>query len=62
MLKKIDFHNLPEDIRLSYIAEAFLSLLQDNQVPYSITTGDDGTWEEYDPAITLAEQNYINEE
>lgn len=56
--KLTDFDDLPDNIRINYIAEAFQSLVDDDQVPYGIITGDDDTWDNYDPAIDLARKNY----
>ena len=62
MRRKIEFDDLPEEVRLNYIQDAFYSLVSDNRVPYGIATGDTGVWDEYDPAIQLAEQNYDDDE
>lgn len=56
----VDFDDLPENQRNKYIQEAFQELVNDNAVPYSVQNGDDGVWNEYEPAINLARQNYIN--
>ena len=58
MNKPVDFDDLPEKIRLKYIAVAFQSLCDDDQVPYEIQTGDYDTWDNYGPAIELARSNY----
>ena len=58
MKKPVSFEDLPHETQLKYIATAFEMLCQDNRVPYGIQTGDDDTWDNYDPAIDLARRNY----
>ncbi len=62
MSKKIEFEDLPKEMRLTYIENAFYALVKDNRVPYGIATGDTGVWDEYDPAIELAKENYNDDE
>ena len=55
------FIHLPEDKQLDLIKEAFDYLASQGLVPYGVTTGDDDTWDNYDPAIELATERYENE-
>ena len=54
----IDFDDLEDDIKEQLILEAFEELVHDYRVPYGIMTGDEDTWNNYDPAIRLARLNY----
>jgi len=57
-MKKKEFDDLSDNERLAFIKQAFDYLCQDNSVPYGIQTGDDGSWDEYPPAVELAAQLY----
>jgi len=61
MNKPIDFDDLPENVRLYYIGQAFDSLVNDDEVPYEVMTGDEDTWDNYEPAIEMARKNYEDE-
>ena len=60
-MNKKEFINLPEDQQMIFIKKAFDYLCKNNLVPYGIETGDDGTWDDYAPAIELATEWYENE-
>jgi hypothetical protein len=60
-MNKKEFINLPEDEQNKLIEEAFNYLCQTGVVPYGIQTGDDDTWDNYDPAVQLATEWYENE-
>ena len=60
-MNKKEFIDLPEDEQNRLIEEAFDYLCQTGVVPYGIQTGDDDTWDNYDPAIELATEWYENE-
>jgi hypothetical protein len=53
--------DLPDDEQRRRINEAFDYLCSTGNVPYGVQTGDDATWDEYDPAIELAQEWYDNE-
>jgi len=57
-----EFIHLPKDEQKKLIEEAFDYLCQQGLVPYGVTTGDDDTWDNYDPAIELATEWYENEQ
>jgi len=59
-MKNKEFINLPHEKQLVLIEEAFHYLCQTGVVPYGIQTGDDDTWDNYDPAIQLAKEWYEN--
>lgn len=52
------FDQLPVEKQRMLIYDAFRLLCATGNVPYGIETGDDGTWDEYAPAIELAEDWY----
>ncbi len=57
-MSKKDFLSLPEQLQLDFIKQAFEDLCSQGLVPYGVQTGDDDTWDNYGPAIELAERNY----
>jgi hypothetical protein len=57
-MPKKQFYDLPEDKQLDLIWKAFEHLCSEGLVPYGVQTGDDDTWDNYGPAIDLAERNY----
>jgi hypothetical protein len=50
------FDKLSEKEQLKLIKEAFFDLCAQGLVPYSVQTGDEDTWDNYGPAIELAEE------
>jgi hypothetical protein len=60
-MNKKQFIDLPKDEQLALINEAFDFLASQGLVPYGVTTGDDDTWDNYDPAIELATRWYEDE-
>jgi hypothetical protein len=60
-MNKKQFIDLPKDEQLALINEAFDFLASQGLVPYGVTTGDDDTWDNHDPAIELATRWYEDE-
>ena len=54
---EIEFEDLDEDIQDEYLIEAFNSLSQ-NEIPYGIITGDEGSYRDWEPAFRLAKEHY----
>lgn len=54
------FDQLSEVEQHDLIKKAFDYLCDQGQVPYGVLTGDDATWDEYEPAIELAIEWYEN--
>lgn len=52
---------LQDDDQLARIKDAFEYLCDNGVVPYGVMTGDDDTWDSYEPAIALAQEWYNNE-
>lgn len=50
------FDKLSEEEQLKLIKEAFVDLCAQGLVPYGVQTGDEDTWDNYAPAIELAEE------
>lgn len=57
----LEWDELDDDEQRRRINEAFDYLYSRGEVPYGVATGDDGTRDEYDPAIELAQEWYDNE-
>lgn len=54
----IDFDSLEEDVQMVYLTEAYEQLYQDGRIPYSVSTGDEEIWSNYEPVIALAIDMY----
>jgi hypothetical protein len=50
------FEKLSRQEQLKLIKEAFSDLCVQGLVPYGVQTGDEDTWDNYGPAIELAEE------
>jgi len=57
-MKPKQFIDLPENKQKMLIKKAFDYLCQEGLVPYGVQTGDDCTWDTYDPAVELAAEWY----
>ena len=61
-MSKKKFIDLPKDQQLDLIKEAFDYLSSQGLIPYQVTTGNNDTWDNYDPAIELATEWYEDEQ